>query len=122
MNIQKTHPTPVPPLFSVGGRTPLRDQLNINPEDEYAESELGGRAEKQRSRAAAVQLRSQLGSLPEPQFAYDIVVPNVAGEEDDWEKQVEDAADRDARLKAAEAAAAETVDRGRPGTAARRAH
>ncbi|XP_021950425.1 cell division cycle 5-like protein [Folsomia candida] len=59
--------------------TPLRDKLNINPEDEL---EVDGIANKHLQKAVRENLKDQLGALPTPKNDYEIVVPDDDAEVD----------------------------------------
>ena len=80
-------------MGSTPSQTPLRDQLNINPEDsvDYASTV------SQQQFEMRAQLRAGLGSLPAPKNDFEIVLPEneVLPEEDIDSKNitVEDAAD-----------------------------
>ena len=100
-------------------RTPLRDELAINPSDD-TDSMMGGSTpgSVRSSTQASIrqQLRNQLATLPKPRNEFEIVLPDLpadeaAGDEDDEadgedggadgaEPQVEDAADVEARKQA----------------------
>uniref|UniRef100_M4BMA3 Uncharacterized protein n=1 Tax=Hyaloperonospora arabidopsidis (strain Emoy2) TaxID=559515 RepID=M4BMA3_HYAAE len=57
-------------------RTPLRDELGINPEQLYGtEVEKNARAEKARTKQITTSLRRDFDSLPAPQNEYEINVP-----------------------------------------------
>lgn len=66
--------------------TPLRDQFGLN--DPHADSfsvsdtmSISSRGEKIREREYRAQLASQLSSLPEPEYIYDIAIPTIEEEE-----------------------------------------
>ncbi|KAK3923734.1 Cell division cycle 5-like protein [Frankliniella fusca] len=83
--------------------TPLRDKLNINPEDGFNVGETP-QALKQYQRELKAQLSAQLSSLPAPRNDYEIVVPDQGDEDMDvggsTGPQVEDQADVDSRREA----------------------
>lgn len=89
--------------------TPMRDALGLNdPEAMLA----GSSRQEEKIRAALVrnELREGLGQLPAPKNEYQIGVPELPEDgmgEEGGEGFLEDAAERDARLKAARAAAIE---------------
>jgi pre-mRNA-splicing factor CDC5/CEF1 len=91
--------------------TPLRDKLNINPEEEL---ETEGVMSKQVQKVVRENLREQLGALPEPKNDYEIVVPDDEDEmdTDDAEakarSKLEDKADVD--RKAADEAHAKRME------------
>lgn len=87
-----------------GGATPMRDQLGLNQGAmgglDPAQQQLMLLSEKKRQRALRAQLAEGLSALPEPQFAYEISVPELDEEDAAAEAAAaipEDAADRDAR-------------------------
>ena len=63
-----------PPGSSTPSQTPLRDQLNINPDDSVTSFESAKSARQQQLEVRA-QLRAGLGSLPAPKNDFEIVVP-----------------------------------------------
>lgn len=63
-----------PPGSSTPSQTPLRDQLNINPDDSMTSFESAKSARQQQLEVRA-QLRAGLGSLPAPKNDFEIVVP-----------------------------------------------
>ena len=90
--------------------TPLRDQFGLN--DPHADSfsvsdtmSVSSRGDKIREREYRAQLVSQLSSLPEPEYVYDIAIPTL----DDEEEQIKapkpldatEAAEQEQRLRAA---------------------
>lgn len=84
--------------------TPLRDKLNINPEDGFNVGDTP-QALKQYQREMKAQLSAQLGSLPTPRNDYEIVVPDnmdddMTGSSNAVGYDVEDQADIDARREA----------------------
>lgn len=105
------------PLDGSGGGTPLRDDLSLNQGSGGGGN--GGLPPGMSAAAAAryqkAQLASALSNLPEPQYAYEIEVPDVpmgsgtdgADGQSGSALSVEDAAERDARAAAAQAAALE---------------
>lgn len=95
--------TPKPVIGATPGRTPLRDKLNINPEDgsvDYNDPTYV----KQLERESREQLRVGLLSLPTPKNDFEIVLPENAEKEleerDNEDTFVEDAADVEARKQA----------------------
>jgi len=126
------------PQSSVGGSTPLRDDLGVNQAGSAQGFVPGGggrgaRSEAQHARHAKAQLSLGLASLPEPQYTYEIEVP--ATEDDDSASgqgcgrlgaagggsavSLEDAADRDARTAKARAEA-EAAEHARRSAAVRK--
>ncbi|KAI4560699.1 hypothetical protein MJG53_017328 [Ovis ammon polii x Ovis aries] len=95
--------TPKPVINSTPGRTPLRDKLNINPEDGMADYSDPSYV-KQMERESREHLRLGLLGLPAPKNDFEIVLPENAEKEleereiDDT--YIEDAADVDARKQA----------------------
>jgi pre-mRNA-splicing factor CDC5/CEF1 len=96
--------------------TPMRDALGLNDKDAMLYEAGTRQEEKLRAALARNELRSGLGQLPAPRNEYQIAVPDlpeglgVDGDDDDElmaDGDVEDAAERDARIKAARAAAHE---------------
>lgn len=82
-------------------RTPLRDNLSINP-DEY--SMLGGTPRDQRLRASSAKRALKTGflNLPKPENNFELLVPDEEdneASETNGQKILEDAADRDAQIK-----------------------
>nr|XP_045722129.1 cell division cycle 5-like protein [Mirounga angustirostris] len=92
--------TPKPVINSTPGRTPLRDKLNINPEDGMADYSDPSYV-KQMERESREHLRLGLLGLPAPKNDFEIVLPENAEKElEDREiddTYIEDAADVDAR-------------------------
>lgn len=85
------------PLSST--RTPLRDELGINPEQLYGMDE-SRRAEKARQKRMLEDLKQGFRSLPTPQNEYEINIPVREEDEQDERAGVEeDAGDREARLE-----------------------
>lgn len=89
---------------SVATPTPLRDKLNINPEDGFSVGDTP-QALKHYQREMKAQLNAQLSSLPAPRNDYEIVVPDEG--DDEMEDglsgsgiHVEDQADVDAKREA----------------------
>ncbi|XP_023618067.1 cell division cycle 5-like protein isoform X2 [Myotis lucifugus] len=95
--------TPKPVVNSTPGRTPLRDKLNINPEDGMADYSDPSYV-KQMERESREHLRLGLMGLPAPKNDFEIVLPENAEKElEDREiddTYIEDAADVDARKQA----------------------
>ncbi|KAF8522122.1 pre-mRNA splicing factor component-domain-containing protein [Hysterangium stoloniferum] len=98
-------PSATPIGSSVSGtplRTPMRDNLRINPEDGF--SSVGDTPREQRMRAMDTKraLKAGFMSLPKPANDYEVLVPQDEEEDDVTGANglsVEDAAERDARLK-----------------------
>ncbi len=113
-----------------GGMTPMRDQLGLNQGggNLAQQQQLMVLSEKRRHKALQAQLAEGLQGLPEPQYTYEISVPELDDDEevDAGPVEGEDAADRDAREAARKRALEEaelerrssTLKRGlpRPGT------
>ncbi|CAI5700865.1 hypothetical protein KXD40_005782 [Peronospora effusa] len=80
-------------------RTPLRDELGINPEQLYGTEAENARAEKARTKRLVSSLRQGFDSLPAPQNEYEINVPEKeeAGDDHATALQEEDAGERAAR-------------------------
>ncbi|XP_074093173.1 cell division cycle 5-like protein isoform X2 [Macrotis lagotis] len=95
--------TPKPVVGTTPGRTPLRDKLNINPEEGLADYNDPSYV-KQMERESREHLRLGLMGLPAPKNDFEIVLPENAEKEledrDIDETYVEDAADIDARKQA----------------------
>ncbi|XP_017668478.1 PREDICTED: cell division cycle 5-like protein [Lepidothrix coronata] len=95
--------TPKPALGTTPGRTPLRDKLNINPEEGMADYSDPSYA-KQMERESREHLRMGLMALPAPKNDFEIVLPENAEKELEEhevdETFVEDAADIEARKQA----------------------
>ncbi|NXG10099.1 CDC5L protein, partial [Sakesphorus luctuosus] len=95
--------TPKPALGTTPGRTPLRDKLNINPEEGMADYSDPSYA-KQMERESREHLRLGLMALPAPKNDFEIVLPENAEKELEEhevdETFVEDAADIEARKQA----------------------
>ena len=91
-----------PPGSTTPSQTPLRDQLNINPEDGIGGFESAKSARQQQLELRA-QLRAGLSSLPAPKNDFEIVAPEAEGDMDMDEGSevdsayVEDAAEVDER-------------------------
>ena len=106
------------PLDGAGGGTPLRDDLSLNQGNGSGGGNGGlppGMSAAAAARYQKMQLSAALSNLPEPQYAYEIEVPDLptASGDDGADGRggsalsVEDAAERDARAAAAQAAALE---------------
>jgi len=96
-----------------GGMTPMRDQLGLNQgggeggmAGQQQQQQLMVMGEKRRAKALRAQMAEGLQGLPEPQYSYEISVPELEEEEEEEEGREagvggpvegEDAADRDAR-------------------------
>ncbi|KAG9121580.1 Pre-mRNA-splicing factor cef1 [Ceratobasidium sp. 392] len=82
-------------------RTPMRDNLSINPED--GTPRIGDTPREERMRAAAAQRSLKLGfaSLPKPSNDFEVVLPEDEEEieEDERTMTVEDMAERNARMR-----------------------
>lgn len=96
-------PSPKPGLSAqTPSATPLRDKLNINPEEglNFGESQ----APKQAQKELRDQLRKELSSLPQPKNDYEIVIPDENPVDADAPAEdasfVEDAAEIDAQKEA----------------------
>lgn len=95
----------IPAGNTTGGQTPvvtpLRDKLNINPEEGLGFEE--NQSQKQFQRELKDQLKKGLASLPTPKNDYEIVIPEdeplTNGAVGDEEQLVPDAADVDAQKK-----------------------
>jgi pre-mRNA-splicing factor CDC5/CEF1 len=98
-------PSATPISASVSGtplRTPVRDNLRINPDDGF--STVGDTPREQRMRNLDVKraLKAGFSSLPKPANDYEVLVPEDEDEDNDAGNGVmteEDAAERDARNK-----------------------
>ena len=81
-------------------RTPMRDNLNINPEDG---SIIGDTPREERLRAVAAQRSLKMGfaSLPKPSNDFEVVLPDdeEEAEEDERAMTVEDMAEYNAKMK-----------------------
>ena len=70
-------------------QTPLRDQFGLNDSsammDSYSVSDsmsMSSRADRERERIQKAKLASQLKGLPEPEFTYEITIPEIEEEND----------------------------------------
>ena len=81
-------------------RTPIRDNLSINPEDSYSITGDTPREQRIRMSSAKRTLQAGFASLPKPENNFELLVPEdeEEGQSGDIVKE-EDAAERDARLK-----------------------
>ncbi|KAF4324515.1 hypothetical protein BBO99_00001741 [Phytophthora kernoviae] len=80
-------------------RTPLRDELGINPEQLYGTEAASAKAEKARAKRLASSLRQGFDSLPAPQNEYEINIPEKdEADGGDVNLREEDAGEREARL------------------------
>ncbi|NP_001131045.1 cell division cycle 5-like protein [Xenopus laevis] len=95
--------TPKPVIGATPGRTPLRDKLNINPEDGTVDYNDPSYI-KQMERESREHLRLGLLNLPAPKNDFEIVLPENAEREledrDQDDSIIEDAADIEARKQA----------------------
>uniref|UniRef100_A0A8C6LYQ6 Cell division cycle 5 like n=1 Tax=Nothobranchius furzeri TaxID=105023 RepID=A0A8C6LYQ6_NOTFU len=86
------------------GRTPLRDKLNINTEEQLADSTFTKHLVKTQHKESLQQLRQGLMSLPVPKNDFEIVLPENAEKElEETEMEtgyIEDSADVEARKQA----------------------
>ncbi|KAG8745330.1 Pre-mRNA-splicing factor cef1 [Ceratobasidium sp. 414] len=82
-------------------RTPMRDNLNINPEDGTPRVSDTPREERMRTAAAQRSLKLGFASLPKPSNDFEVVLPEdeEEAEEDERTMTVEDMAERNARMK-----------------------
>ncbi|KAL3668270.1 hypothetical protein V7S43_006364 [Phytophthora oleae] len=80
-------------------RTPLRDELGINPDQLYGTEVENAKAEKARAKQLAANLRTGFDSLPAPQNEYEINVPEKEEADDGRATALreEDAGEREAR-------------------------
>lgn len=110
----------------IAGGTPLRDELGLNDDasmasmspggmsiSSYGSSMLGPKEQRAREKRRREELRNKLEGLPAPQNEYGLVAPEVDEEADGAPLREEDAADRDARLAAEQAAREEAEFRKR---------
>ena len=82
-------------------RTPMRDNLSINPEDRSFAGETP-REMRMRVDSTKRSLQASFKSLPEPENNFELLVPDDEGEDDTESGKAlseEDAAERDARIK-----------------------
>lgn len=103
--VQTPNPLATPRVLAEGGvgatplRTPLRDDLSLNAGGIDFQTPRGG---KRGQSQAARQLQSAFESLPKPENNFELLVPEDEEADegaDGAEGRVEDAAERDARLK-----------------------
>ncbi|GMF17745.1 unnamed protein product [Phytophthora fragariaefolia] len=82
-------------------RTPLRDELGINPGQLYGTEAASAKAEKARAKRLAASLRQGFDSLPAPQNEYEINIPEKEDADDESASTLrdEDAGEREAREK-----------------------
>src|ERR1700676_1471414 len=84
-------------------RTPMRDNLSINPSDGYSMIGDTPREQRLRSDSAKRALKAGFMSLPKPENNFELLVQEDEEEEEDKIKDFalseEDAAERDAKLK-----------------------
>lgn len=82
-------------------RTPLRDQFGLNDSDAYSTMSdtisTSSRLDKQREREQKASLAAKLRGLPEPEFTYEVSIPQLEGDEKGGKEAegvyIEDAAD-----------------------------
>merc|ERR1719331_1966054 len=105
--------TPMSVAGSVAGSTftasstPLRDQFGLNDITDSGFSDTmsvasSSRADRERDRANRKRITSQLSTLPEPEYEYDISIPEIEQDEETEMIRMEDAAElaeRHARLR-----------------------
>jgi pre-mRNA-splicing factor CDC5/CEF1 len=92
-------PGATPRVGATPMRTPIRDNLHINPEDGTI---IGDTPREERLRTAAAQRSLKLGfaSLPKPSNDFEVVLPDEEeAENDERTMTVEDMAERNARMK-----------------------
>jgi pre-mRNA-splicing factor CDC5/CEF1 len=83
-------------------RTPLRDNLSINPEGHVPNMNETPRIQRLRVSASSRTLQAGFINLPKPENNFELVVPDEDDGEDDANAEVEgaeDAAQRDANIK-----------------------
>lgn len=82
-------------------RTPIRDNLSINPSDTYSAIGDTPREQRLRNESAKRALKAGFLSLPKPENNFELLVPEDEEEEAEHSNGIveEDAAERDARLK-----------------------
>ncbi|TDH72294.1 uncharacterized protein CCR75_003442 [Bremia lactucae] len=78
-------------------RTPLRDELGINPEQLFGTETEDAKAEKARAKRLATSLRKGFESLPAPQNEYEINVPEYREDSGVKVRFEEDAGEREIR-------------------------
>jgi pre-mRNA-splicing factor CDC5/CEF1 len=91
-------------------RTPIRDDLSINPADFSATPMDTPREMRMKQSSAKKALQAGFQSLPKPENNFELLVPDDEDADDTdgaGQLQVEDAAERDARLKRAQELAAQ---------------
>ena len=83
-------------------RTPMRDNLSINPDDEFSSVAQTPRENRIRESASKRALRAGFMNLPKPENNFELMVPEEE-DEDAAQRPIkeEDAAERDAKLKRA---------------------
>lgn len=83
-------------------RTPLRDNLSINPEDGYSSVSDTPREQRMRAHAAKRALKAGFSNLPKPENNFELLVPEDEVDDENHEVTTlseEDAAERDARIR-----------------------
>ncbi|KAI0075804.1 hypothetical protein K474DRAFT_1355419 [Panus rudis PR-1116 ss-1] len=82
-------------------RTPMRDNLSINPEGQFAMPGATPRDARRHDSAAKRALKAGLMSLPKPENNFELLVPEDEDIDEETVKRraEEDAAERDARIK-----------------------
>ncbi|EDV25235.1 uncharacterized protein TRIADDRAFT_37778 [Trichoplax adhaerens] len=88
------------------GRTPVRDKLNINPEDNLDLADDGSESSKIHQGEIRAQLLQSLSKLPAPRNDFEIVAPEDTIEEEkvEHETMITDAAEIDERIQREQAA------------------
>ena len=91
------------PTASVAGsqytasHTPLRDEFGLNdPSDAYSMSDsmsVSSRMDKSRDKAFRAKISSQLRGLPEPEYTYEISIPELEDDSESSTSKVEDASE-----------------------------
>lgn len=83
-------------------RTPMRDNLSINPSDTYSMMGDTPREQRLRTNSAKRALKAGFLGLPKPENNFELLVPEDEDEDEERTNGIaeeEDAAERDARLK-----------------------
>ncbi|CAN0021231.1 unnamed protein product [Ectocarpus sp. 6 AP-2014] len=108
--------TPVPGTPSTLGLNDDASMASMSPMgsvSSFGGGPVGSKEERARERRRKEELRAKLSGLPAPQYEYELVAPDVMEEADGAPLREEDAADRDARLLAEQAAREEAEFRKR---------